>query len=399
VAPTGITIVWFEHLSTEWGNTWFDKVTKDFLAKTGIKVERVSAPWDQLWPMMTTYMQSNTMPDVFGTYAGWNLALEKDGALADLGPLVPQLPDPEKYKADQGVMYPNIDMVNGKQELAVWWLQAYGLFYNKEAFAQHGYQLPKTWDDLTALLTKMKSDGVNGMGMSWGNPNEAGAHFGYLQWKWWELGAGADTSDAMGNPTFNNPTGLAGMDYFYNLFKQGLISQSSGSTNVQQNRGDFCAGKTMMIIDGPWMGSTCKSLGGTFTVAMAPGLCGAKTCGNVVYPWYFTVANDSKHKLEALKFIDYLTSDAVSEDFSKTFAISLANPIRSKDADYQNDPITGQIPALLAAKGNSYLPMVLNGDDIQTMLGTEWQKVIFGQETTSQAIVNMETQWKAISSK
>ncbi len=296
-------------------------------------------------------------------------------------------------------MYPQIDMVNGKQEEAVWWLQPYGLFYNAEAFKQHGYTVPKTWDDLTALLTKMKADGLDGMGMSWGNPNEAGAHFGYLQWKWYLLGAGGDTNDANGAPTFNNPTGLAAMNFFYNWFKQGLVDPNSGSTDVQQNRGDFCSGKTLMIIDGPWMGSTCKSLGAKFTVTMAPGLCGAKTCGNVVYPWYFTVANDSKHKLQAMEFVDYLTSDAVSEDFSKTFAISLANPIRANDADYKNDPITGVIPALLAAKGNSFLPAVMNGDDIQTMIGTEWQKVLFGQETTDKAIVNMNTQWLAISSK
>ena len=154
-----------------------------------------------------------------------------------------------------------------------------------------------------------------------------------------------------------------------------------------------------MIIDGPWMGSTCASLGGKFTVTMAPGLCGSATCGNVVYPWYFAVANDSKHKLQALEFIDYVTSDAVSEDFSKTFSTALANPIRDNDADFKNDPITGVIPTLLTAKGDSFLPAVMNGDDIQTMIGTEWQKVLFGQETTDKAIVNMDTQWKAIMSK
>jgi len=327
-----VTITWFEHLSTEWGNEWFDKVTADFEAQTGIKVERISAPWGDLWPKMTTWMQSDEMPDVYGTYAGWTASLDKNGAMADIEPLIPTLPDPAEFEANQGSMWRGIGEFNGRLIMAPWWLQSYGLFYNKEAFAEKGYTVPTTWDELRTLLEQMKADGVDGMEMTWGVPAEAGVHFLYLQWMWRLLGAGGALTDAAGNPAFNTPEGKAAMQYWADLYKDGLVMESSSAASVQQNRGDFCAGKTLMIIDGPWMGATCETMGSTFTVEMAPGLCGEKTCGNVVYPWYFAMAENSKNKEAALLFIDYLTSDAVASDFSKTFSISLANPIRYEDA-------------------------------------------------------------------
>ena len=394
-----VTITWFEHLSTEWGNEWFDKTTADFEAQTGIKVERISAPWGDLWPKMTTWMQSDEMPDVYGTYAGWTASLDKNGAMADIEPLIPTLPDPAEFEANQGSMWRGIGEFNGRLIMAPWWLQSYGLFYNKEAFAEKGYTVPTTWDELRTLLEQMKADGVDGMEMTWGVPAEAGVHFLYLQWMWRLLGAGGALTDAAGNPAFNTPEGKAAMQYWADLYKDGLVMEGSSAASVQQNRGDFCAGKTLMIIDGPWMGATCETMGSTFTVEMAPGLCGEKTCGNVVYPWYFAMAENSKNKEAALLFIDYLTSDAVASDFSKTFSISLANPIRYEDADYQNDPITGKMQALLATEGNAPLPPTMNAEEVQAMVGTEWQKVLFGEQTVDEAIVSMEKQWNEISAK
>lgn len=398
-AAEPVTLTWFEHLSTEWGNEWFDKVTADYEAKTGVKVERISAPWGDLWPKMTTWSQSNEMPDIIGTYAGWNASLVSWNALADLEPLIPELDDPASFEAHQGVMWPSIGQFGGKLVMVPWWLQSYGLFYNQEAFAEKGYQVPTNWSEFRALLEQMKADGVDGIEMTWGIPADAGLHFTYLQWMWRMLGEGGQLTDDQGNPTFNTPEGKAAMQYWYGLYHDELLMAGTEAASVQQNRGDFCAGKTLMIIDGPWMGATCKSMGGTFTVEMAPGICGEKNCGNVVYPWYFAVSENSKNKVEALKFIDYLTSDEVSSDFSKTFSISLANPIRYEDADYKNDPITGKMQALLAAEGNAPLPSILNAEDVQIMIGQEWQKVLFGEQTIDEALASIEKQWLEIIKK
>lgn len=398
-APEKVTITWFEHLSSEWGNEWFDKVTADFEAETGIHVERISAPWNDLWPKMTTWSQSGEMPDVYGTWAGWTATISEWEVMADLDPLITKLPNPDKFVAQQGAMWPEIGKFGGELVMVPWWLQPYGLFYNKEAFEEKGYSVPATWDELRTLLEQMKADGVDGMEMTWGVPAEAGIHFTFLQWMWRTLGDGGQFTDENGNPAFNTPEGKAALEYWYNLYNDELLMPGSEAATVQQNRGDFCSGKTLMIIDGPWMGATCAAMGSTFTIEMAPGLCGEKTCGNVVYPWYLVVASTSKHPVEALMFIDYLTSDEVALEFSKTYSIALANPIRYDDEDFKSDPITGKIGGLLAAPGNAPLPPILYGEEVQAMVATEWQKVLFGEQSIDQALENILKQWTEITSK
>jgi ABC-type glycerol-3-phosphate transport system substrate-binding protein len=394
-----VTITWFEHLSTEWGDEWFDKVTADFEDETGIHVERISAPWGELWPKMTTWAQSDEMPDVYGTWAGWTATLHVWDAMADLEPLIPELEDPEEFEANQGVMWSDIGRYKGELVMVPWWLQAYGLFYNKEAFEEKGYEVPSTWDELRQLMEQMAADGDPGIGFIWGTPGEAGVHFQYLQWMWRQLGAGGTYVDEQGNPAFNNEVGLLACKFWEDLYNDGLIYPGAEATSVQQNRGDFCAGKTLMIIDGPWMGATCETMDADFTVAMAPGLCGEETCGNVVYPWYFTVAENSPNKVEALKFVEYLTSDEVAADHSKTFSISVSNPIRYADADYAEHPITGQMQDLLAADGNQPLPPTLYSEEVGQMVGEEWQRVLFGEQTCEEAVPIIEQRWIEITSQ
>jgi ABC-type glycerol-3-phosphate transport system substrate-binding protein len=55
--------------------------------------------------------------------------------------------------------------------------------------------------------------------------------------------------------------------------------------------------------------------------------------------------------------------------------------------------------ALLATQGNAPLPSTMNAEEVQTMIGTEWQKVLFGQQTVDEAMASIEKQWKEIIAK
>ena len=54
---------------------------------------------------------------------------------------------------------------------------------------------------------------------------------------------------------------------------------------------------------------------------------------------------------------------------------------------------------LLAAEGNQPLPATPYAEEVQVMIGTEWQKVLFGKETVDEAIASIEKQWQEIVSK
>ena len=48
---------------------------------------------------------------------------------------------------------------NGKYYLVPWVNYPWVMFYKKSVFSQHGYSVPKTWDDLVALCKQMQKDG------------------------------------------------------------------------------------------------------------------------------------------------------------------------------------------------------------------------------------------------
>jgi multiple sugar transport system substrate-binding protein len=50
---------------------------------------------------------------------------------------------------------------NGHYYLVPWVNYPWVMFYKKSVFSKHGYQVPKTWDDLIALCKKMQQDGFS----------------------------------------------------------------------------------------------------------------------------------------------------------------------------------------------------------------------------------------------
>ena len=51
--------------------------------------------------------------------------------------------------------------LDGKQYFVPFYYYPWALFYRKSVFEEKGYEVPETLDDLKALATKMKSDGLS----------------------------------------------------------------------------------------------------------------------------------------------------------------------------------------------------------------------------------------------
>jgi hypothetical protein len=53
----------------------------------------------------------------------------------------------------------------------------------------------------------------------------------------------------------------------------------------------------------------------------------------------------------------------------------------------------------LATAGNQPLPATVNAEEVQLMVGEQWQAVLFGQQTVEEALANIEQKWMEISAK
>jgi multiple sugar transport system substrate-binding protein len=135
--------------------TAFASVASDFQTSSGVQVKVNTVDHDTYQNKIQTYLQG-TPDDVFAWFAGYRmkffaaqkLATQIDDVWAKIGD---SFPDSIKAasKADDGHYY-FVPLYNYP------WV----MNYRKSVFAAKGYQIPKSWDDLIALATQMKKDGL-----------------------------------------------------------------------------------------------------------------------------------------------------------------------------------------------------------------------------------------------
>lgn len=155
----------------------FMAVLKPFEDQTGIKVEYESTR--DLDAILQTRVQAGNPPEVAAAPSPSTLT-----ALANAGKLV-QLDngilDMNTMNAQYSPGWIQLGKINGKLYQVFAWAAVKGLiWYNPKNFTAKGYTVPKTWDDLIALQTKIKSDGTT----PWCVAVESGAASGWPGSDW-----------------------------------------------------------------------------------------------------------------------------------------------------------------------------------------------------------------------
>ncbi|MEV0485234.1 extracellular solute-binding protein [Streptomyces sp. NPDC050508] len=129
---------------------------------------------------LPTYLTSANPPDVYTWYPGSVAdAYAKKNLLLDLDEAWTTSPDLKRYtKALNSLCTASSGKKVFVPNTYYWW----GMFYRKSNFAKWGVSEPKTWDEFLDLCDKLKSKGVNpiGLGAGGGTAWVASAWFDYL---------------------------------------------------------------------------------------------------------------------------------------------------------------------------------------------------------------------------
>ncbi|MFC8361764.1 ABC transporter substrate-binding protein [Streptomyces griseorubiginosus] len=133
----------------------FAEIYAAFQKQSGITVDVNTKDHNTFQEQINSYLQG-TPDDVFNWFAGYrmqffaakNLASPIDDVWAKIGG---NFPDAMK-KLSKGA--------DGKYYFVPLYTYPWALFYRKSVFAQHGYEVPTTWDQLVALSKQMKKDGL-----------------------------------------------------------------------------------------------------------------------------------------------------------------------------------------------------------------------------------------------
>jgi multiple sugar transport system substrate-binding protein len=142
--------------SNETGNTFAKQrqaMADDFTASTGTTVEINEVDHNTFQENINTYLQGNA-DDVFSWFAGFRMRFfAQTGLIGDVTDVWPIEGIPESFKeASTGN--------DGQQYFVPQSYYPWAVFYRKSVFAEKGYQVPTTLDQMTALAQQMQTDGL-----------------------------------------------------------------------------------------------------------------------------------------------------------------------------------------------------------------------------------------------
>jgi len=262
------------------------------------------------------------------------------------------------------------------------------LFYRTDMLAEAGYDSPPaTWDELVevaqAITKDTDGDGeidVWGLGLfgGWGA-------FEFYPWFW---AAGAEMfkeKDGKLIPAFSSSEGIAALQFWVDLiYKYKVIPEGAVTYTEDDYKGPFIAKKMAMFTSGPWTVASLKenkAIEGKWAIAPIPtGKRGASVLGGM----HFIVLEQSEHKVEAMKFLNYFMQTDVQIDWAKSLNLL---PIRSScydDPFFSRDPLMQAFAVqLTVAKSRPTIP---EAGEIDNLFGQAWQAALARVKTPKEAL-------------
>ncbi len=236
-------------------------------------------------------------------------------------------------------------------------LDALGIWYHKDLFAEHGWSIPKDWTEFLALMKAMKQAGVQPIAIGPRTPASAGHLFGNLL----QSASGTDmVRKALKREiAFDDPAIAAGAVRLRELVDAGYIDKQMAGLDLEGASRLWFSKRAAMFVAGPWFTANARKAGYDLANAgyapMPSDLPGeTKPTGGVGWSWLVPVS--SKQPELALKWIDFVLSDAVMKKRAQNAASTMIYP-RALDGVEPSTPVLKEIFAA-AAGGVGYNPSV-----------------------------------------
>ncbi len=272
---------------------------------------------------------------------------------------------------------------------------ANGIIYNREIFAEHGLEVPETWDELIALCEQLQDLGITPFAgtigdnwtvmPSWNAIGAYAAQGGFFD-------AMRDEGENVGpdSPVSFEKNFTDTMERQHELFS--YAQDGYRGATYDDGSALFARGEVAMLMQGIWALSPVKNINPDIDAAIFPYPVPEDPADRVLVSGVdivVTMPKDGPREAEAQRFIDYLFSDEVIEEFaaSQTMIPAVESAQLSDDPALQSvapyfdaGRITGfidhQVPAAIPLTG-IVQQAVLDGDGSGAMrtLDHEWRTV------------------------
>ncbi|MFC7259361.1 sugar ABC transporter substrate-binding protein [Streptomyces lutosisoli] len=214
---------------TQWG-----EVLTACGKSVGVTVEQTSVPGASLIPKVLQQASSRTLPDLLMLDNPDMQQVAQTGALTPL----------DQYGIDSSGFAKGI-LSAGTYKGKVYGLapdvSTVALVYNKDMLSKAGVAVPRTWDELKAAAAKLTRPGRYGMAVDANATFEGSWQF--LPFLW---------SNGGDEKQLDTPQAAQALQLWVDLVKSGSMSKSVLNWTQADVHDQFVAGKTAMMINGPW---------------------------------------------------------------------------------------------------------------------------------------------------
>jgi multiple sugar transport system substrate-binding protein len=366
-------------------------------ANPGIKVQPEFLPWNAYWDKLKTTIMSGTAYDVISFSHLSSAPYVSKGALYEMSKLAGVK---ELLKEMQpGTITPG--MYNGKIYAIPIGVGVRAMVYNKELFDEAGVPYPSstkplTWDEFVQIGKKLTKFDQDGKVIQYA----CNLHVDQC----WEAivdQAGGSFLDNYTRPTkvtINTPQGIAGLQYFADLFKNKINVPFSDQWNGPWGSPDsaVCTKKVALELTGPWSISAIQEAKVKF--GTAPSFAGKKRA-TFGYVNLLAISKNSKNAQAAWKFIKWISSVQGQLEFTKTGDLP-ANAKALESA--RKNPV--QYSSEIMDAYYSELPYVITGpmlpsEEFNTVTTNIIHDMVEGRITPAEAAKKLETEGNAVIKK
>lgn len=228
--------IW-SYLSDSAGYDFLQETLQEWGAENGYTFKFVAYPYADLNKQYTLGMVSGELPDIAMVNNCDTANFVEMGMLQDITEQVEAWGEADNFY--ESAM--NTTTVDGKIYGLPYNSNCLALFYDEDALAAAGVEVPTTWEELKAASLKLKGEHQYGMAMSLTGTDE-----GTFQYFPFLYSSGADMY------SLNSEEGIASMSYLKDMMDEGGMSTEVINWSQADVCQQFIQGNAAMMINGPW---------------------------------------------------------------------------------------------------------------------------------------------------
>lgn len=306
-----VTLEWQQWWAVECPEGYVQDIVDTYYDKTGVKIELLSAPFADTKTAIESGASTGTVADIVSVDSSWVYDFADHGVLTNLSELMKN----DGY--DQDIIKTQWQAKNNTYAIPIV-NYAYPMFYNKDVLDKAGVtELPKTWTDFEEVCGKIKASGAYPFALNLDTSSPSGIQNTYMGFAW-ASGIKMKTDDGKYNLS-DNADLKAFAEYMNGLNSKGYLYPGMSSLTEADMSSKFSSGNLGFVILSAALLNSFRTESPDLNIGAVPipvkddysgksGMC--------VASWALGVTENSGHKAEAMKFIEYLLSGADGKDGS-----------------------------------------------------------------------------------